>query len=116
MENTETIKDTQWKGNLADYAENEDDKSIVVEAPIFIIFAEYLGYVSRFNKTALDWCDGKIPDPHIQKIMMVEAKSIFRQMKKDYTIQTIKYWYDTYYPVIICEFVDKLANIIKKKD
>ena len=110
MENTETKKETQWKGNFAEIEENSDG-SVTVEAPIFIIFAEYLGYVSRFNKLAVDWCDGKIPETYIQKIMIMEAKSIFRQMKKDYTLPTIKYWYDTYYPVIIYEFVEKLVIV-----
>mgnify|MGYP003496617780 FL=1 len=42
-----------------------------MEAPIFIIFSEYLGYVSPFNEMAEDWCEGKIPPLHIQKVMMV---------------------------------------------
>ena len=112
MENTETVKDTQWKGNFAEVAE-ESDKEKTIEAPIFIIFAEYLGYVSRFNKLAVEWCDGKIPETYIQKIMIMEAKSIFRQMQKDYTLPTIKYWYNTYYPVILEEFADKLAKTLE---
>ena len=112
MENTETQKETQWKGNVVDFAENCDNKT-VVEAPVFIIFAEYLGYVSRFNKMAVEWCEGKIPDTYIQKIMIMEAKSIFRQMKKDYTLPTIKYWYDTYYPVILYEFEEKLEKVVE---
>jgi hypothetical protein len=116
MENTETTqRETQWKGNFADFAEEGDNK-IVVEAPVFIIFAEYLGYVSRFNKLAVDWCDGKIPDTYIQKIMIMEAKTIFRQMKKDYTLSTIKYWYNTYYPVILFEFAEKLAKTLENSN
>ena len=112
MENTETVKDTQWKGNFAEVAE-ESDKENVVEAPVFIIFAEYLGYISRFNKLAVEWCEGKIPETYIQKIMIMEAKSIFRQMQKDYTLPTIKYWYNTYYPVILEEFAEKLAKTLE---
>jgi len=116
MENTETVKETQqWKGNFAELAE-ESDKENVIEAPIFIIFAEYLGYVSRFNKLAVEWCDGKIPETYIQKIMIMEAKSIFRQMQKDYTLPTIKYWYNTYYPVILEEFADKLAKTLESNE
>jgi hypothetical protein len=37
-------------------------------------------------------------------------------MKKDYTLPTIKYWYDTYYPVILYEFADKLAETLKGSD
>lgn len=113
MNNTETREETQWKGNFAEVAENNDEGKMVIEAPVFIIFAEYLGYVSRFNKLAVEWCEGKIPETYIQKIMIMEAKTIFRQMKKDYTLPTIKYWYDTYYPVILYEFVEKLAETVK---
>ena len=101
MENTETVKETQqWKGNFAELAEESDKESSkknVIEAPIFIIFAEYLGYVSRFNQLAVEWCDGKIPETYIQKI-------------------TIKYWYNTYYPVILEEFADKLAKTLESNE
>ena len=85
----------------------------VVSAPVFILFAEYLGYVSQFNKKAEDWCDGKVPEVHVQKIMRLEAACIFRQMKKDYSLDVIKYYYDSYYPLILKEYVDKLAEILK---
>ena len=83
-----------------------------IAAPVLIIFAEYLGYVSRFNNIAIDWCEGKVPEEYIQNIIIMEAKSIFRQMKKDYTLEQIQYWYDTYRPVIIGEYEDKLAKLI----
>ena len=113
MENTETK--TQWKGNFADVREN-DDNGIVVEAPVFIIFAEYLGYISRFNKLALEWCEGKVPESYVQKIMIMEAKTIFRQMQKDYTLPTIKYWYNTYYPVILEEYVTSLTKVLENNN
>ena len=110
MENTETIQNNpKWEGNFADFLKENSDK-VTVEAPVFIIFAEYLGYVSRFIKLAEDWCDGKIPEPYIQKIMMMESKTIFRQMQKDYTLEEIKGWYNTYLPVILNEFIEKLSK------
>ena len=87
-------------------------EELVIAAPIFIIFAEYMGYVSQFNKKAEDWCDGKVPEVHIQKFMMLEAKCIFRQMSKDYDKDDIRYYYDSYYPLILKEYEDKLAEII----
>ena len=84
----------------------------VIKTPVFILFAEYLGYVSRFNNIALEWCDGKIPEEYIQKLLIMEAKSIFRQMKKDYSIEDIQYWYDTYYPVILVDYDEKLTKAI----
>ena len=31
---------------------NSDDKEIKIEAPLFILFGEYLGYISDYNKIA----------------------------------------------------------------
>ena len=63
--NTETKKETQV---LVDT--KESDSIIKMDAPVFILFAEFLGYVSVFNKIAEDWCDGKVPDECIQKIII----------------------------------------------
>ena len=84
----------------------------VIKTPVFIIFAEYLGYVSRFNDIAVDWCEGKFPEEYLQNLLVMEAKSIFRQMKKDYPLDEIQYWYDTYHPVILAEYEEKLAKAI----
>ena len=70
-------------------------KEIKLEAPVFIIFSEYLGYVSPFTNLAEEWCDGKIPPIHMQKVIMVEAKCILRQMRCmqciELTMETFSY-------------------------
>lgn len=107
--NTETKKETQV---LVDT--KESDSIIKMDAPVFILFAEFLGYVSVFNKIAEDWCDGKVPDLHVQKVLIVEAKCIFRQMKKDYSIDDIREFYIMYYPLILQEYEEKLADLVDK--
>ena len=119
MQETKTIETaTKIGGSIKDIAEYAEvvakHKMQKVATPIFIIFAEYLGYVSQFNKMAEDWCDGKVPEAHVQKIMILEASCIFRQMKKDYDLDEIKYYYDSYYPLILKEYVDNLASIMEK--
>ena len=115
----ETFTETQtngWGGNFQDlkvFGEEIKHEVGVVQAPVFIIFAEYLGYVSQFNKKAEEWCDGKVPEVHVQKIMKLEANCIFRQMKRDYGLDVIKYYYESYYPLILKEYVDKLEDILK---
>ena len=118
MNATETKTNTdKWGGNFEDLKEFNDiveqHEENAVPTPIFIIFAEYMGYVSQFNKKAEEWCEGKVPTAQVQKIMILEAKCIFRQMKKDYDLDTIKYYYESYYPLILKEYVDKLNDIIK---
>lgn len=105
---TVTKIETEVKGN------QPNEEVIIVEAPLFILFAEYLGYVSIFNKMAEDWCDGKVPEMHIQKIIILEAKCILRQMKKDYGIDSIREFYSMYYPLILQEYDENLAKLIEK--
>lgn len=112
---TTTVTTKEWNGNFKDYAdfaeimENHTEERVL--APVFILFAEYLGYVSQFNKLAENWCDGKVPEVHVQKIMILEANCIFRQMKKDYAMEEIQYYYDSYYPLILKEYVDNLQKV-----
>ena len=115
----ETPTEEKWEGNVKELEKYGDKMEHIVEvipAPLFIIFAEYLGYVSQFNKKAEDWCDGKVPDVHVQKVMLVEAKCIYRQMSKDYDLEDIQYSYDSYYPLILKEFDEKLAKICEDED
>ena len=110
MNETTVQTKNEWGGNLTDIKENEEK---VISTPIFIIFAEYLGYVSRFSKIVLEWCEGNTPEMYVRNIIRIEANAIFRQMKKDYTLPTIRYWYETYYPIILRDFEEKLiANSI----
>ncbi len=93
--------------------ENTSNDEIIVQTALFIIFAEYLGYISPFNKIATDWCDGQEPDAYNRRLLEIEAKCILRQMKKDYGIDKIRFWYNTYYPVVI-EDLEKKLNDGKK--
>ena len=110
--NTETKTTTTVETEVKENQPNEE--VIIVEAPLFILFAEYLGYVSIFNKMAEDWCDGKVPEMHIQKIIILEAKCILGQMKKDYGLDSIREFYSMYYPLIFQEYDEKLAKLIEK--
>lgn len=109
---TETKTVTEVETEVKENQPNEE--AIIVEAPLFILFAEYLGYVSIFNKMAEDWCDGKVPEMHIQKIIILEAKCILRQMKKDYGLDSIREFYSMYYPLIFQEYDENLAKLIEK--
>lgn len=114
--NPTTVDTQNWEGNFKDLEKFGEmvHTEQVVAAPIFIIFAEYMGYVSQFNKMAENWCDGKVPEVHVQKVMMLEAKCIYRQMMKDFTLDDVRYYYDSYYPLILKEYVDSLAEIVKE--
>ena len=105
---TKTVVEVATKTN------QQPNEEVIVEAPLFILFAEYLGYVSIFNKMAENWCDGKVPEIYIQKIIILEAKCILRQMKKDYSLDDIREFYSMYYPLIFQEYDEKLAKLLEK--
>ena len=63
---------------------------------------------------AEDWCDGKVPEIYIQTIIILEAKCILRQMKKDYSLDDIREFYSMYYPLIFQEYDEKLAKLLEK--
>lgn len=96
---------------IVDIPEIKLEGNFVVEAPLFIMFSEYLGYMSKLLKYAEDWCDGKVPEEHVQRILIIEAKAIYRQMIKDYDIDTIKDFFKAYYPIILKDYDDKLKSI-----
>ena len=48
----------------------------------------------------------------MQKVIMVEAKCILRQMKKDYTKKEIIDFYNDYDELILEDYKEKLANLI----
>lgn len=92
----------------------ENVATINLETPILIIFAEYLGYVSMYVSIAEEWCDGRVPQIQVQKLMIIEASNICRQMKIDYTLEDIKTFYLMLKEVILQEYEEKLNNIIKQ--
>lgn len=92
------------------------ENTLRIEAPIFVLFAEYLGYCSRFLEDCEKWCKGEIPSIYIQRIVKVEAKSILRQMKKDYSVEDIVKWYKTYEEPLLKDYKDGLESILDEKE
>lgn len=110
---TTTVQTEQWEGNLADAKKYSDHETHLVEAPVFIMFAEYLGYVTRFQKVTENWCDGKVPDPLVQRVLIIEARCMFRQMCKDYGKEKILTYYERLYPIILQDYEDKLSQLFR---
>ena len=62
----------------------EENGKVTVEAPLFVLFAEFLGYSSRFLEDCESWCKGKIPPIYLQMAIRVEAndRSVGAQLGK----------------------------------
>ncbi len=92
---------------------NADEKKVIYK-PLFILFAEFFGYVSPLIDWAEDICDGKDVPEFKKNIVNIDADYIFSEMKKEYTLTQIRAWYDEFYPIILKDYVNKLKakNII----
>ena len=94
--------------------------SVVVE-PIkthvltFLMFAEYMGYMSEFIEDVDSWIDGKAPAESVQAFLNVEARDILAQMKKDYHLADIHSWWNEFYPLILFKADDAIKKFTKKE-
>lgn len=98
--------------SVKDFAE---DTKHVVKAPVFIMFAEYLGLVSKVIDWAEDWCNGNKPDDYKVKIIETDAICLFNQAKKKYTEDELAEWYDLFYEAILSDYDNNLKNLEAKQ-
>ena len=81
-----------------------------IRIPIFILFAEYLGYVSPLVEWAEEWCKketSKFPN-FKKKILATEAKHIFDKMVSELELKEIRQWYDDLYELTDKDCEDNL--------
>ena len=78
----------------------EDKKDILfVPTPIFMLFAEFLGYTSMLITMAEDWCDPqkKLPSKNMQRLLEREAKTIYDDMLEEFSEGEIHELYKSFY-------------------
>ena len=85
----------------------------VIRNPLFVVFAEFLGYESPIIDWAEEICQGKQVSEFNRNIVNLDAVSIFNKMQKEYSIKEIKEWWDSFYPIILVEYDKKLENLEK---
>lgn len=95
----------------------KDFSYTTVKSPLFVLFAEYLGFVS--NLAILEWCEkwceGKEPKETERKVIETEAVCLLHQVQTVYTDDEITNWYNEFYDVILKNYDEKLAELEKKK-
>ena len=83
-----------------------------LSAPLFLMFAEYLGYVGKVLQWVDDWCvNKKKPEPYKVKFIEVEAVVAFNECKKKYTEKKMRELYDNLYEVILFMYDDTLKSL-----
>lgn len=108
--NTETAE----KNKEVDITISTKAQEITIKSPIFLLFAEYIGYVSNIIEWVEDYMNGK-PTPNFKlKVINEDALCLAKQIKKKYTDEDILAWYQSFYDVILGDYEKKLEQIEKK--
>lgn len=92
------------------------EEPLLIQTPIFILFAEYLGYVSELIEMAEDWCNPAKPMPskNIQILLDREARTIYDEMLEEYSEEEIHNLYKRFYSCGLDDLEDDLIQ--KRKD
>jgi len=85
-----------------------------ISKPLFIVFAEFLGYVSPLVEWAENYCKGKSIENFKMKVLLIEADAVLNKMLEEYDAEKIKEWWDRYYPYL--EEYDEIITKAEKSD
>lgn len=107
MDNKETVTNPTTTTTVV------ENKTKEVRSIIFLLFAEFLGYESPLIGWAEQICSGKTANGFVERILNMEAMTIFNAMKKEYTIEEIRTWYDKFYPLVLENYDEKLEEMEK---
>lgn len=100
---TETVDETNDVTTAVDDPKTEEKKFkkdiLFIQTPIFLLFAEYLGFVSKLLSLAEDWCNPSKPMPKncFQTLLDREAKSIYDEMLVIWSEDEINKLYRNFY-------------------
>jgi hypothetical protein len=73
----------------------------VKRKPVFLLFAEFLGYATPLIEWAEDICKKDHVEDFKQKLIDVDASVIFNKMKDEFGLEYIKEaWKDLYPPIL----------------
>lgn len=87
-----------------------------ISAPLFLMFAEYLGYVGKTLPWVDSWCvDKKKPEDYKVRFIEVEAVTVLREAKKKFSEQKLRELYDSLYEVILFIYDDSLKEMEKEE-
>lgn len=102
-----TTKTTE--ATATELAEMLKDVPQEVLPPLFLIFAEFLGYVSPL----MEWVDKSVEkklEPFQRNILIMDSKVIFERMKSEFDIPTIKEYWDMLYPAVLIKYDEKIKT------
>ena len=108
---TTTVENSQYEGDLKSLM---GEGKYNISAPLFLMFAEYLGYVGK----TLPWLDSlcvakKKLEPYKMKFIEIEAVTVLKEAKKKYTEKKMRELYDSLYEIILYVYDENLKDVNK---
>ena len=89
----------------------------VIKSPIFLLFAEFLGYVSPVVEWAENMCNGKKLEEYQIKFIETDAKGIYDRILKDnFTKEDIKGWYNDLKDLLFSKYEESLNKNLNAQD
>ena len=92
--------------------DNKNSQTIKIEAPIFLLFTEYLGFVSNVIDFAEEWCKNpKTIKTWKKNVVITDALNIFHKIKKmgdKYPIKEIIDDYNKFYEIALKDWITQL--------
>lgn len=105
--------ETGYEGDLKSLME---EGKYNISAPLFLMFAEYLGYVGKTLPWVDNWCVAKKKPAEYQiKFIEIEAVTVLNEAKKKFTIKKLRELYDSLYEVILNIYDANIKELEEKK-
>ena len=82
----------------------------LINAPLFILFAEFMGYESPLLSWAEDVCEGKEIEESHRKFIEIDAICIYHDMQKKFSIEDIKKQYHEVSSVLLTDYISQFNN------
>lgn len=111
--NTHTVvESTTTEVKTQEVKESSKEEALFIQTPIFLLFAEFLGFVSGFITQAEDWCNPRKPMPTkpMQTFMEREARAIYDSLLENLSEEEIHKLYKNFYLCGLDELEDDLIE------
>lgn len=116
MDNKETLNNSNSTQTAVKDELQSVSKKYNISAPLFLMFAEYLGYVGKTLPWVDNWCVAKKkPEEYKIKFIEVEAATVLKEAKKVYDEKKMRELYDSLYEVILFIYDDNLKEVEEGK-
>ena len=90
------------------------DKPIKMCAPIFLLFAEYYGYISPLLEWATDFASGKKITSLQKRLIELDAQVIARKLKQEIDIKDIRETYIMLYDLVFGKYERILHPLLEE--